>query len=217
MWCKNTRCGSRLVWIVTHLRRGRSSAMRLLKTLRFALVGTTLLALPPSSARPALGPEPSAGNSTTQIGAALFRYALFATSNTCGALSLTGNSETDSFDSSQGSYDSTKQTTGGNVGANGNISLGGSTDVHGTGSSPHGGTGACAAQSITGLSIKGAASISGGMVGLSGPLCTPHLPRPAPRLRRRIRTSPERVETFQDVLFSAARRMSAWPQDLTET
>jgi hypothetical protein len=71
---------------------------------------------------------------STQTGGALFQYAAFATSNTCGAITLTGNSSTDSFDSSQGMYAATKQNNGGNIGTNGNISLRGAVEVHGTAS-----------------------------------------------------------------------------------
>src|SRR5689334_2556993 len=74
---------------------------------------------------------------TTQTGGALFQYGAFATSNICGAITLTGNSSTDSFDSSQGTYAATRQNTGGNIGTNGNMRVSGNVRVDGTASSPH--------------------------------------------------------------------------------
>jgi hypothetical protein len=106
---------------------------------------------------------------TTQTGLPLFRYGVYAVSNTCGAITFSAN-QTDSFDSSQGTYAATKQNSGGNIGTNGNITLNGQAVVNGTGSTPHTTTGSCTAQSITGLTSNGGATVSGGMVVLAGPL-----------------------------------------------
>src|SRR2546425_11122839 len=101
------------------------------------LVGFVLLAAASSSVFAA----------ATQTGVPLFSYGAFATSNTCGAITFSSN-KTDSFDSSLGTYAATKQNSGSNIGANGNISLSGAAIVNGTASSPHTGTGACSNQSI---------------------------------------------------------------------
>src|SRR4249919_3892587 len=61
----------------------------------------------------------TASAATTETGRPLFRYAMFATSNTCGAIVLT-SSRTDSFDSSMGTYAATRQDSAGNIGTNGN-------------------------------------------------------------------------------------------------
>lgn len=123
----------------------------------------------------------SALAATTETGPPLFRYAAFATSNTCGAITFSGN-KTDSFDSSQGSYATTKQDSAGNIGTNGNINLSGGGIIYGTVSSPHNLTGTCSSQSVTGLSIGGGASVTGGLVVLSAPLtfANPPLPNPLP-------------------------------------
>jgi hypothetical protein len=121
-------------------------------------------------------PKPAAA--TTQTGAPLFRYAAFATSNTCGAVTFSAN-YTDSFDSSLGTYAATKQNTGGNVGANGNISLSGATVVNGTASTPHTGQGVCSSQSITGLTTIEGSLVKGGVI-LGGPLAYPNPPAPTP-------------------------------------
>jgi Tfp pilus assembly protein PilX len=55
----------------------------------------------------------------------LFSYAAFATGTGCLALSFGGGGGTDSFDSSAGTYATTEQASGGNIGSNGNISLSG--------------------------------------------------------------------------------------------
>src|SRR6266581_818566 len=57
-------------------------------------------------------------------------YAVFGTGNSCGNLTLSGGAFTDSFDSSAGTageYAATKQSSGGNIGSNGNVTLGGAT------------------------------------------------------------------------------------------
>ncbi len=79
------------------------------------------------------------------------RYGIFATGNGCGAITMSSTSYTDSFDSSAGSYAATVQTTGGNVGTNGNVNMSGSAHFDGTLSSPQPGTGACAAGAETAL------------------------------------------------------------------
>jgi hypothetical protein len=45
---------------------------------------------------------------------------------------MSGGTYTGSFDSSKGTYNQTKQNTGGNVGVTGNIALSGSATINGT-------------------------------------------------------------------------------------
>ncbi len=102
-----------------------------------------------------------------KFGSPVFSYAIFGTSTTCGAVSFAGNSSTDSFDSTQGTYSATHQNTLGNIGTNGNIDLAGAmTIIHGSGSSPFSTVGTCAA-SLTGLSTSGGATLGAGLVTLS--------------------------------------------------
>lgn len=61
-----------------------------------------------------------------------FNYAAYATGTGCGAISMSGSAYTDSFDSSKGSYQQTKQNTGGNVGVTGNIALNGAVTIYGS-------------------------------------------------------------------------------------
>jgi len=85
-------------------------------------------------------------------------FAIFATGLGCGAISLQGNVETASYDSSAGS---TTTNSGGNVGTNGNMSIGGSVDVHGSLSSPRTGVGSCDEGAMTALSTTGHATVDG--------------------------------------------------------
>lgn len=118
----------------------------------------------------------------TQTGGALFPYGVFAVSQSCSALTLSGNSSTDSFDSSQGTYAATRQNASGNIGTNGNVKLSGNVAVSGAVSSPQGGSGTCTSQLLTAVSSSGNASISAGIVLLTAPLtfATPPAPTPVP-------------------------------------
>jgi RHS repeat-associated protein len=129
-----------------------------------------------------LGAATDVFGATTRTGSALFQYGAFATSNTCGAITFSGNSSTDSFDSSQGTYAATKQSNGGNIGTNGNIQVSGNVKVNGTASSPKSGTGQCSNQSLTALTSSGKASISEGLVLLATSVtyAAPPLPNPLP-------------------------------------
>jgi Tfp pilus assembly protein PilX len=106
-------------------------------------------------------------------------YAIFATSSVCAAISMSGNSSTDSFDSSLGTYAATHQNSRGDVGTNGNVKMGGSTQVWGTLSSPNPGTGSCSGGSQTALTGSSGA-VSGGLIHLSGPQNFPTPPEPTP-------------------------------------
>ena len=77
-------------------------------------------------------------------------YAAFATSDTCGALYFHGNVDVDSYDSTSlsGSTSPTVNTTGGNVGTNGNLMLGGAATVYGDLYTPRQGVGTCNAGSV---------------------------------------------------------------------
>ena len=100
-----------------------------------------------------------------------FLYAAFATGGGCGALSFTGNGNTDSYDSSSlglnasgaATSSPTFQNYGGNVGTNGNQSdSGNNVTINGSLSTPRVGVGACTAGSITALSGS-STSITGGI------------------------------------------------------
>ena len=68
------------------------------------------------------------------------KYVVFATGNTCSSIAFMDGGFTDSFDSSQGSYAVTKQSSNGNLGTNGNLLNEGSLILNGSLSTPAGST-----------------------------------------------------------------------------
>lgn len=80
-------------------------------------------------------------------------FAVFATGTGCGAINLGGTVVTQSFDGTN------TYNTGGNVGTNGNMTIGGHVDVHGSLSSPRKGVGTCQTGSVTALTESGSASV----------------------------------------------------------
>jgi Tfp pilus assembly protein PilX len=111
------------------------------------------------------GPDPSAPSATVEVTAMLEReyvdaqtFAIFATGTGCGAINLTGNVTTNSYDSTNLAAGS--QSSGGNVGTNGNMTIGGSVLVQGTLSSPRTGVGACVDGSgVDALTESGSAKV----------------------------------------------------------
>lgn len=101
---------------------------------------------------------------TVEVGAILERgatfadtYAIFATGTGCGAVTLAGGAETNSYDSSPGNLVLSggvpvTQNNGGAVGTNGNLRLvGNQTTVHGNLDTPRTGVGSCNNGNITAL------------------------------------------------------------------
>jgi Tfp pilus assembly protein PilX len=136
----------------------------------------------------ASGTVPGALPATVEVTALLERtvvdaqtFAVFATGTGCGAISMNGNAGTGSYDSATGI--STLVDTGGNLGTNGNLTIVGSVDVHGSLSSPRPGVGNCIDGSgVTALTESGSAHVDTGVVQLPQPLNfeTPALPSPMP-------------------------------------
>ena len=112
-------------------------------------------------------------------------YGMFATSNTCGALSFSGGVTTDSYDSSNmtmaGGHPVT-QPISGNVGTNGNLTESGGTIVNGSLSTPRSGVGNCHSGAVDALTQNGNAQVTGGMIQLpqSVSYAPPALPNPLP-------------------------------------
>lgn len=97
-------------------------------------------------------------------------FAVFATADTCGAISYSGTGGTNSYNSSVSPLPMTggKPTTtasGGAVGTNGNLNLGGSVTIAGTLSTPRSGVGACSSGSVTAMTGT-QASVTGGLIQL---------------------------------------------------
>lgn len=112
-------------------------------------------------------------------------YAAFATDNGCGALTFSGNTTIDSYDSSHLTLSGGQpvtQDSGGNVGTNGNLTVGGSVDVRGSLSTPRTGVGACHDGSVDALTESGHADVEGGLIQLpqAVQLQAPPAPSPAP-------------------------------------
>ena len=111
-------------------------------------------------------------------------YAAFATNNLCGALTLSGNVVTDSYDSSNITYDDGKVVTtqsNGNVGTNGNLTEGGSTTViNGQLFTPRTGVGNCKNGAVDALTANGGATVTGGLVQLPQPVTYPSPAEPSP-------------------------------------
>ncbi len=109
-------------------------------------------------------------------------YAAFATSNSCGALTFQGNVRTDSYDST-GTTGGTAPTTtasGGDVGTNGNLAVGGQATVQGNLYSPRTGVGTCTTGNVTALTQTGAASVAGSVIQLPNAVTYPPPTVPAP-------------------------------------
>lgn len=109
------------------------------------------------------GTVPGAQPATVEVTAMLDQdiadadtFAAFATGTGCGAITLGGTVETQSYDSSVGT---TLSDSGGNVGTNGNLSIGGHVDVHGSLSTPRTGVGACTDGAVTALTESGSATV----------------------------------------------------------
>jgi Tfp pilus assembly protein PilX len=112
-----------------------------------------------------------------------FGYAAFGVAPVCGSVSVQGNAGTDSFDSRFGTYTTTQSNTGGDLGTNGNVYVGGtSTTVHGEVQSAVAGTGSCGGGSMTALETSGGATVTEGVEQLPAPVSypTPAAPSPAP-------------------------------------
>jgi RHS repeat-associated protein len=90
-----------------------------------------------------------------------FDFAVYATGSDCGAITISGNAYTDSFDSSQGSYSQTKQNSKGLIGASGNISLSGTVIINGPIFALNTTVGPCK-NGTPGITLAGKAQVTGG-------------------------------------------------------
>ena len=114
-----------------------------------------------------------------------FNYGLYATGTGCGALSLAGGAQTYSFDSATNTNTnpanppSNVVSTGGNVGSNGNVSIGGSgTSVNGTTGSAVAGIGNC--QQGNGITVAGGGNYGTAAQIPTQTLAVPPTPNPPP-------------------------------------
>ncbi len=114
----------------------------------------------------------------------LYRYAAFATSTGCGALSFAGGATTNSYNSQAlNAGNPVVVNTDGDVGTNGNLALSGNpTEINGTLSTPRTGVGSCTSSNVTALTVTGRATVSEGLVELPQVVTyeTPPAPSPLP-------------------------------------
>ncbi len=113
----------------------------------------------------------------------VFNYAAFATANGCDALTMTGNTSTNSYDSAvavAAGNTPALSPYGGHLGTNGNLGGIGQAQVNGTLSTPMSGIGACTANNVTAASLGPQAEIAEGLVQLSQPVLFPTPPAPNP-------------------------------------
>jgi hypothetical protein len=115
---------------------------------------------------------------STITGTSLYTDAIFATSNNCGSITVSGGSSVNSFNSSLG-YSSSQQNSGGNIGTNGNVTLNGSV-IYGSAAVDALTTGSCSKSAVTGLTSSGGAQVTGGLILLNGPVTYPAPPAPNP-------------------------------------
>ncbi len=117
-----------------------------------------------------------------------FNYGLYATGTGCGALSLGGGAQTYSFNSATNTNTnpanppSNVVASGGNVGSNGNVSIGGAgTSVNGTTGSAVAGIGNC--QQGNGITVAGGGNYGTAAQIPTQNLAVPPTPNPAPPTR----------------------------------
>jgi hypothetical protein len=101
-------------------------------------------------------------------------YGAEALGNGCGAITISGNVTTDSFDSSKGTYTATHKNSGGNIAANGNLTASGNSTVHGAFSStlPVGATPCGPVTATSGVSIDAGTTLLGASLAYATPAYT---------------------------------------------
>ena len=138
------------------------------------------------------GTVPGAIPATVEVSATIERGptgavkdAVFASNPGCGAITMSGNEVTDSYDAGAALGSDGKpviSASGGSVGTNGNLDIGGNVTVHGMLETPRTGVGSCTAGSVTAESTSGRATVDQGYVSLpqTRTLPDPAAPNPMP-------------------------------------
>jgi Tfp pilus assembly protein PilX len=133
-------------------------------------------------------------------------YAAFGTDDTCGALTFGGNVTIDSYDSTSlaGTTTPTYSSSGGDVGTNGNLAIGGSVDVKGNLYTPRTGVGSCTNGAVDALSTSGSAVVDGSITKLPGAVTYPTPSLPGPSLLPDVSISNPGATTCTDLGLTAA-------------
>jgi Tfp pilus assembly protein PilX len=137
------------------------------------------------------GTVPVAGSTgaTVEVTASLERaitnaetYAVFASDGGCGAITMSGNEKTDSYDSGAALSAGKPVTTdsGGSVGTNGNLDLSGGVMINGTLTTPRTGVGKCSDGAITSETTPGKATVTEGTINLPQAKTWSDPPAPSP-------------------------------------
>ncbi|HTI36372.1 MAG TPA: pilus assembly PilX N-terminal domain-containing protein [Vicinamibacterales bacterium] len=134
------------------------------------------------------GPTPATVEVTATIErgpTGLVKEAVFASNPGCGAITMAGNEVTDSYDSSAALGSNGKPVTsnsGGSVGTNGNLDIGGNVTIHGMLETPKTGVGNCTSGSVTAETSSGNATVDSGYVSIpqTRTMTDPVAPSPMP-------------------------------------
>ena len=118
-------------------------------------------------------------------GTPIFSYAVFATGTACPTINFSSSGFTDSYDSSQGSYASTVQTSGGDIGTNGSLTMSGSSTINGNAYLVNVVTsGSCPVKTFTNSSSNGVTGNGGSPTAMGSPqtFAPPVYTNPSPAL-----------------------------------
>jgi probable HAF family extracellular repeat protein len=113
------------------------------------------------------GSFPGSQQVVSLTGSGILRYGVYATGTGCGAITLSGNASTDSYDSTiAGGYAASKANSQGDLAVNGNAALNGNVVVNGAIYAPNPAVGACKNGS-PGITISGKALAKDGYLQLA--------------------------------------------------
>ena len=101
----------------------------------------------------------------------VLNFAMFSLSKTCGSLVMSGGAQTDSYNSSKGTYAQTvSTTTGGDIGSDGNIQSSGNVTVGGNVLVPYGTVGKCGAGNPGSITMSGGVTVDGKIYNMTAPI-----------------------------------------------
>jgi hypothetical protein len=109
----------------------------------------------------------------------VFDYGFFATGDGCGAITLKGNVQIDSYDSRIANSWNNPSNWGAKAGTNGNANgNSANTSIGGTLDTPNSGVGNCSEGGVT--AVSGSLTVTGGLTKLAQPITFPTPPAPSP-------------------------------------
>ncbi|GEM_PF-5195177 len=111
----------------------------------------------------------------------ILNFAMFSLSKTCGSLVMSGGAQTDSYNSSKGTYAQTvNPSSGGDIGSDGNIQSSGNVTVGGNVLVPYGTVGKCGSGNPGSITMNGGVTVDGKIYNMTTPIsyAAPQLPAP---------------------------------------